>query len=154
MFDENPSQFGKLLVNIKEVLNSSDEFKDVPIYFHERQVNSNTSLPCIILYTGNKTVVNGSPFCTEYSRDLEIRLCTKTLDKVLLFEELLKYEEDLIRVLNYAKLTNQIEGFEIDEDGTGKVGALMFNAPKEGNRTDMSFFSNVLRVFFKVKYSL
>ena len=148
------SYYEHILIVLRDVLQSSEEFKDVPIYYNDHQLNSNTSLPCISFYSGEKIIENDNPYCMEYSREMEIRLHTKTLDKSLLLEELWKYEEDLIRVLNHAKLTNQIEGFEINENGSSKVNALMFNARKEGNRTDMSFFSNVLRVFFKIRYSI
>lgn len=139
MFEESPSKYAKILVNLRDILQASVPFKDVPVYFNEHQLNSNTSLPCISFYTGEKRVVNDNPFCTEYSRDFEIRLHTKTLDKSELLEELWKYEEDLVNVLNLAMTTSQIEGYQIEQSGSSKLNALMFNARKEGNRTDMSF---------------
>ena len=151
--DDDHSVYEKLLIQLRDVLQSSEAFKNIPVYFNEHQLNSNTSLPCISFYTGQKRLAVDNPYCMEYVRDFEIRLHTKTLDKTELMEELWKQEEDLIRTLNFAKLTNQIT-FEINEVGSSKLNALMFNARKEGNRTDMSFFSNVIRVFFNIRYSI
>lgn len=154
MFAESPSKYAKILVNLREIIQSSEAFKDIPVYFNEHQLNSNTSLPCISFYSGEKKIVNENPYCMEFSRDFEIRLHTKSLDKSELLEELWKYEEDLTNVLNFASINNQIEGYSIEINGSSKLNALMFNARKEGNRTDMSFFSNVIRVFFKIRYSI
>ncbi len=154
MLKESPSQFGKILVNLRDVLQTSTEFKDVDVYFNEREINSNTRLPCILLKTGVKTLVNDSPFCKEYDRELEIRLHTKTLDKRELMEELLKYEEDLTHVIDSARLRHDIDVEITEKNESGKFKVLMFNAPREGNRTDMTFFSNVLCIYFNVRYSI
>lgn len=154
MITESPSQFGKVLVTLRDIIQSSEQFKDIDVYYDDNEMNPNVPLPAISFKIGKKEVVNDNIYCKEYSRPLEIRLHTKTLDKRDLLEELLKYEEDLIHVIDFAKERHEIESFEIEETESSRINALMFNARKEGNQTDMTFFSNLLRVFFTIRYTI
>ena len=65
------------------------------------------------------------------------------------------YEEQLVSVLNTAKLSGSICSFyEIDEVGSTSIGALMFNSRKEANQFNMIFFSNIIRIKFDVRYKI
>jgi len=149
------SVFESILVEIRDVLQESEEFKDIDVYFDDSEMNPNISLPAISFKVGQKEVLNESITCREYSRRLEIRLHTKTLDKRELQSELYSYEEDLIHVLNNAMLNGDLaSNYEIRETGASTINALMFNAKKEANQFNMIFFSNLLRVRFVVRYSI
>ena len=155
MFDESPSVWGKILVNIRNVLQASEEFKDVDVYFDDSEMNPTVHLPCISFKVGKKELIPSNIYCTEYNRKLEIRLHTKTIDKRELQEELYKYEEDLSRVLNNARLSNKLlDCYDINETGASPLMNAMFNARKEGNQTDMTFFSNLIKVIFNVRYTI
>ena len=155
MFDESPSVWGKILVNLRNIIQSSTEFKDIDVYFDDSEMNPTVHLPCISFKVGKKQLLPSSSYCTEYNRRLEIRLHTKTIDKRELQEELYKYEEDLVRVLNNARLSNQLlDCYEIVEDESSPLMNAMFNARKEGNQTDMTFFSNLIKLFFNVRYTI
>lgn len=149
------STYERILVELRDVIQESDEFKDIDVYFDDSEMNPNDSLPCISFKTGVKEVLNSSPLCSEYSRRLEIRLHTETLDKRKLQSELYSYEEQLISVINQAKLQGTLSNFyEITETGASSINALMFNAKKEANQFNMIFFSNLLRVRFVVRYKI
>ena len=149
------STFEKILVEIRDLIQESEEFKDIDVYFDDSEMNPNVSLPCVSFKVGQKEVLDSSAMCTEYSRRLEIRLHTETLDKRKLQSELYSYEEQLVSVINQAKLENKLSDFyEIIETGASSINALMFNAKKEANQFNMIFFSNLLRVRFVVRYKI
>ncbi len=149
------STFEKILVEIRDVLQDSEEFKDIEVYFDDSEMNPNISLPAISFKVGQKEVLESSALCTEYSRRLEIRLHTETIDKRKLQSELYSYEEQLVTVINNAIVEGRLSNFyEIKETGASTINALMFNARKEANQFNMIFFSNLLRVRFVVRYSL
>lgn len=149
------STLEKILVTIRDLIKESDEFKDMEVYFDESQMNPNISLPCVSFEVGQKEVLNSSAMCSEYSRRLEIRLHTETLDKWKLQSELYSFEEQLVTIINNAKLDGRIpDFFDIEETGSSKIYALMFNARKEANQFNMIFFSNMLRVRFVIRYRL
>ena len=149
------SVFEDILVDIRNIIQESDEFKDIDVYFDDSEMSPNVSLPAVSFKVGKKEVLNSNASCSEYSRAIEIRLHTETLDKRLLQSELYDYEEQLISVINTAKMTGSIADFyEIIETGSTGIGALMFNARKEANQFNMIFFSNILRVKFNVRYKI
>lgn len=152
---EGISTFEKILVELRDVIQESEEFKDIDVYFDDSEMNPNDYLPCVSFKVGVKEVLNSSPVCSEYSRRLEIRLHTETLDKRKLQSELYSYEEQLISVINNAKLQGKLSDFyEIEETGASSINALMFNAKKEANQFNMIFFSNLLRVRFVIRYKI
>ena len=149
------STFEKILVNIRDVIQESEEFKDIDVYFDDSEMNPNVSLPAISFKVGQKEVLNSSASCTEYSRRLEIRLHTETIDKKKLQSELYSYEEQLITVLNNARMEGRLSDFyDIHETGASSINALMFNARKEANTFNMIIFSNLIRIRFVVRYSI
>ena len=149
------SVFEEILVDLRNVIQDSEEFKDIDVYFDDSEMNPNISLPAISFKVGKKQVLNSNASCTEYSRAVEIRLHTETIDKRLLQSELYDYEEQLISVLNTAKMTGSIADFyEIVETGSTSINALMFNSRKEANQFNMIFFSNLIRVKFDVRYKI
>lgn len=149
------SVFEDILVDIRNIIQESDEFKDIDVYFDDSEMSPNVSLPAVSFKVGKKEVLNSGVSCTEYSRAIEIRLHTETLDKRLLQSELYDYEEQLVSIINTAKMTGSIADFyEIIETGSTGIGALMFNARKEANQFNMIFFSNILRVKFNVRYKI
>lgn len=144
-----------ILVSLRDIIQSSDEFKDIMVYFDESEMNSNSVLPSISFKVGKKEVLNSKVDCTEYSRKLTIRLHTKTLDKRELQEELYEYEEQIVRVINNARMNGSIPPYyEIVETGSTSIGALMFNSRKEANQFNMVFFSNILKINFSVRYTI
>lgn len=152
---ERISTFEKILVEIRDVIQESEEFENIDVYYDDSEMNPNISLPCISFKVGQEEVLSSSALCTEYSRRIEIRLHTETLDKRKLQSELYSYKEQLITVINNAKLNGRLSDFyEIEETGSSTINALMFNAKKEANQFNMIFFSNLLRIRFVIRYSL
>ena len=143
-----------ILVALRDVIQSSDEFKNIPVYYDDSEMNPNVPLPAVSFKVGKKEVLSSSARCTEYKRKLTINLHTKTLDKRELQEELYEYEEQLINIISNAKIQGKFPGVEIDETGSSTIGALMFNSRKEANQFNMIFFSNILKVNFSVRYEL
>ena len=149
------SVFEDILVDLRDCIQESDEFKDIDVYFDDSEMNPNVPLPCVSFKVGQKEVLNSSALCTEYSRRLEIRLHTETIDKRALQSELYSYEEQLVSLLNQAKLDGRIsDSYEIRETGASSINAMMFNARKEANQFNMIFFSNLLRCRFVVRYKI
>lgn len=149
------SVFERILVELRDVIQNSDEFKNIDVYFDDSEMNPNVPLPAISFKVGQKEVLESSELCLEYSRRLEIRLHTETLDKRKLQSELYSYEEQLVSLINQAKIDGRIANdYEIRETGASSINALMFNARKEANQFNMIFFSNLLRVRFVVRYSI
>ena len=154
---ENISVFEKILIELRDLIQESEEFKGIDVYFDESELNPNISFPCIAFKVGQKEVINSSALCSEYSRRLEIRLLTKTLDKRELQSQLFSYEEDITRLIHSATIENKLGkefDYEIKETGSSSINALMFNARKEANQFNMIFFSNLLRVRFVIRYSI
>ena len=148
------SVFEDILVNLRDIIQNSDEFKDIDVYFDDSEMNPNISLPAVSFKIGRKEVVERCVDGTEYVRHMEIRLHTETIDKRLLQSELYDYEEQLAHIIINAKLTGLIDGYDIMETGSRSIGALMFNSRKEANQFNMIFFSNILRVSFDVRYKI
>ncbi len=148
------SVFEDILVDIRDIIHDSEEFKDIDVYFDDSEMNPNVSLPAVSFKVGKKEVVERCVDGTEYVRHMEIRLHTETIDKRLLQSELYDYEEQLARIITDAKLTGRIDGYEIMETGSRSIGALMFNSRKEANQFNMIFFSNILRVSFDIRYKI
>ena len=150
------SVFERILVQLRDLIQDSEEFKNIPIYFDESELSPNDSLPCISFKVGQKEVLGDtSNYCGEYSRRLEIRLHTETLDKRQLQSELYSYEEQLVNLINTARMNGSIADFyDIEETGASSIGALMFNARKEANQFNMVFFSNLLRIRFVIRYTI
>lgn len=144
-----------ILVSLRDIIQSSEEFKNIGVYYDDSEMNPNVPLPAISYKVGKKTVINSNSDCTEYSRKIAIILHTKTLDKRELQEELYEYEEQLINLINTANLCGDIPDFyEIYETGSSSIGALMFNSRKEANQFNMIFFSNILKVNFEIRYKI
>ena len=149
------SVFEDILVDLRDCIQDSDEFKDIDVYFDDSEMTPNVSLPAISFKIGKSEVVE---YCTdeiEVIRHIEIRLHTETLDKRLLQSELYDYEEQLSKLITSSKMTGAIANFyEIMKTGCSGIGALMFNARKEANQFNMTFFSNILRVSFDIRYRI
>lgn len=149
------SVFENILVDLRDCIQESNEFKDIDVYFDDSEMTPNISLPAISFKVNRSEVVE---YCTdeiEVIRHIEIRLHTETLDKRLLQSELYDYEEQLSRLITTSKLNGTIANFyEIMQTGSRGIGALMFNARKEANQFNMTFFSNILRVSFDVRYRI
>lgn len=144
-----------ILVNLRDIIQASDDFKNIPVYYDDSEMNPNVPLPAISFKVGKKEVLSSQAGCTEYSRKISINLHTKTLDKRELQEELYEYEEQLISLLNNAAMVGDIpEYYELVETGSSSIGALMFNSRKEANQFNMIFFSNILKVNFQVRYKI
>lgn len=149
------SVFEDILVELRDIIQESDEFKNIDVYYDDSEMNPNVSLPAVSFKVGKKEVMNSSALCTEYVRKVEIRLHTETIDKRLLQSELYDYEEQLVSVLNTAKINGKLSDFyEITETGSTSIGALMFNSRKEANQFNMIFFSNILRIKFDIRYKI
>lgn len=149
------SVFEDILINLRDIIQDSEEFKDIDVYFDDSEMNPNISLPAISFKIGKKEVVENCVDSTEYVRHIEIRLHTETLDKRLLQSELYDYEEQLAHIIINAKTTGTIgDYYEIFETGSRSIGALMFNSRKEANQFNMIFFSNILRVSFDIRYRI
>ena len=152
---ERISTFEKILIEIRDVIQESEEFNGIDVYFDDSEMNPNITLPAVSFKVGQKEVLESSALCTEYSRRLEIRLHTETIDKRALQSELYSYEEQLVSVLQQAQLDGRLSNFyEIKETGASTINALMFNAKKEANQFNMIFFSNLLRVRFVIRYQI
>lgn len=149
------STLENILVDIRDVIQESDEFKNIEVYFDDSELSPNVPLPAISFKIGQEEVIEGSAMCTEYSRRLEIRLHTETLDKRKLQSELYSYKEQLIEVISDARLSGRIGDFyDIVETGSSTINALMYNARKEANQFNMTFFSNLLKVRFVIRYGI
>ena len=152
---DRTSVFESILIELRDVIQESEEFKDIDVYFDDSEMNPNDYLPCISFKVGQKEVLKSSALCTEYSRRIEIRLHTETLDKRKLQSELYSYEEQLVSLIHHAQRDNRLSDFyEIEETGSSSINALMFNAKKEANQFNMIFFSNLLRVRFVIRYEI
>lgn len=149
------SVWENILVSIRDIIQNSDEFKNIGVYYDDSEMDPNTVLPAISYKVGKKEVLSSKADCTEYQRKLTINLHTMTLDKRELQMELYEYEEQLVSIINNARIKGEIPDFyEIVETGSSSIGALMFNARKEANQFNMIFFSNVLKVNFLIRYEI
>ena len=149
------SVWENILVSIRDIIQNSDEFKNIGVYYDDSEMDPNTVLPAISFKVGKKEVLSSKADCTEYQRKLTINLHTMTLDKRELQMELYEYEEQLVSIINNARIKGEIPDFyEIVETGSSSIGALMFNARKEANQFNMIFFSNVLKVNFLIRYEI
>ena len=139
------SVFEDILIDLRNCIQNSDEFKDIDVYFDDSEMNPNISLPAVSFKVNRREVVEYCVDQVEVVRHIEIRLHTETIDKRLLQSELYDYEEQLSRLISRSKTNGTIANFyEINEVGSRGIGALMFNSRKEANQFNMIFFSNIL----------
>ena len=82
------SVFEDILIDLRDCIQNSDEFKDIDVYFDDSEMNPNVSLPAISFKIGKSEVVEYCLGEIEVVRHMEIRLHTETLDKRLLQSEL------------------------------------------------------------------
>ena len=148
------SKWADILVTIRDIIQSSDEFKNIGVYYDDSEMNPNVPLPAVSYKIGKREVLSSKADCTEYQRKLTINLHTKTLDKRELQMELYEYEEQLLHIINNARIKGDISDFEIVETGSSGIGALMFNSRKEANQFNMIFFSNILKIHFLIRYEV
>ena len=149
------SVFEDILIDLRDCIQNSDEFKDIDVYFDDSEMNPNISLPAVSFKVNRREVVEYCVDQVEVVRHIEIRLHTETIDKRLLQSELYDYEEQLSRLISRSKTNCTIANFyEINEVGSRGIGALMFNSRKEANQFNMIFFSNILRVSFDIRYRI
>jgi len=149
------SVFEDILIDLRDCIQESEDFKDIDVYFDDSEMNPNVSLPAVSFKVGKREVIEYCVDGIEVVRHMEIRLHTETLDKRLLQSELYDYEEQLSRLITVSKMTGTIANFyEINETGSRGIGALMFNSRKEANQFNMIFFSNILRVSFDIRYKI
>ena len=149
------SVFEDILIDLRDCIQNSDEFKDIDVYFDDSEMNPNISLPAVSFKVNRREVVEYCVDQVEVVRHIEIRLHTETIDKRLLQSELYDYEEQLSRLISRSKTNGTIANFyEINEVGSRGIGALMFNSRKEANQFNMIFFSNILRVSFDIRYRI
>ena len=149
------STFENILVELRDVIQESEEFEGIEVYFDDSEMNPNITLPAVSFKVGQEEVVRSSVTCTEYSRRIEIRLHTETLDKRKLQSELYSYKEQLVSIINDAKRSGRLSDYyDIEETGSSTINALMFNAKKEANQFNMIFFSNLLRIRFVIRYEI
>ena len=149
------SKWESILVSLRDIIQSSNEFKNIEVYYDDSELSPNVPLPAISFKVGKKEVLSSKADCTEYQRKLTINLHTKTLDKRELQMELYEYEEQLVSIINNTRMRGEIPNFyEIVETGSSSIGALMFNARKEANQFNMIFFSNILKVNFLIRYEI
>ena len=149
------SVFEQILVNLRDIIQQSEEFKDVDVYYDDSEMSSNISLPAICFKVGKKEVVEYCSDGNEYIRHMEIRLLTKTLDTRELQSELYDYEEHLAKILYNAEITGlKDSNYEIMEVGSKPISALLHHARKEDNQYMGTFFSNLLRVSFDIRYKI
>ena len=149
------SVFEEILVDLRECIQNSEEFKDIDVYYDDSEMTPNISLPAVSFKIGKSEVVEYCVDAVEVVRHIEIRLHTETLDKRLLQSELYDYEEQLSRLISTSKMNGTIANFyEIYQVGSRGIGALMFNSRKEANQFNMVFFSNILRVSFDIRYRI
>lgn len=146
------SKFEEILVTLRDCIQKSEEFNNIDVYYDDSQMNSNCKLPAISFKVGTKTRTRQSVDCREYERQIEIRLHTIELDKVKLQSQLYDFEEQLIILIDDAKMSHEFNSFDIYETKSSGIGALVYNARSEGKEYDKTFFSNILRVYFNVVY--
>ena len=143
------SKLESALVQIRDVIQNSSYFKDMPVYFDDSEMNPNIKLPAISFKVGSVEVEDPNPTCTTYRRSIEIRLHTKELDKRRLQSQLYDYEEQMIEVINNARIVGDFD-FEIALEGCDGIAALLWNARKDGTTRSNTFFSNILRMRFNL----
>ena len=149
------SVWADILVSLRDIIQNSNEFKNIGVYYDDSEMNPNVPLPAVSFKVGKKEVLNSKADCTEYSRKIQIRLHTKTLDKRELQMELYEYEEQIVSIINQARVRGEIpDYYEIVETGSSSIGALMFNSRKEANQFNMIFFSNILKINFEIRYEI
>ena len=124
------------------------------IYFDDSLMDPNsTPLPALSFKVGEMEQETPSS-CNEYVKELEIRRHTDTLSKKDLFTELWDFEEYIITLIREGNITGELvtrHTIELEYFKTYPIGALVYH-PR--NQDKEVFFSNILRVAFKLRYSL
>lgn len=139
------------LQNILEDLSKyiQEHYQGVQVYFDDSQMDPNIELPAISFQVGEmKESASG---CSEYQKELEIRLHTSTLDKSQLLSELWDFEENIIHIIKEGNKTGSIteEEAELRYLKTHPIGALVYAQEDKD-----IFFSNILRVGFELRYTI
>lgn len=126
------------------------------IYYDDSLMDPNsTPLPALSFKVGEMEQETPSG-CNEYVKQVEIRRHTDTLSKKELFIELWDFEEEIITLIREGNITGELvtrHNIELEYLKTYPIGALVYRPHK--NKSDKEvFFSNILRVAFKLRYEL
>ncbi len=126
------------------------------IYFDDSLMDpNNTALPALSFKVGEMEQETPSS-CNEYVKELEIRRHTDTLSKKKLFTELWDFEEYIIKLIKDGNTTGALvtrHDVELEYLKTYQIGALVYRQHK--NKSDKEvFFSNILRVAFKLRFEI
>ncbi|WP_409200637.1 hypothetical protein [Methanobrevibacter sp. DSM 116169] len=141
---------------IRNVVTDSEPFQDINFFLHEAEMSANTRFPALSFDVGDRVRQDYSPDCTNYTGELEIRLHTKTDNKEQLQYELYDYEEDLVKVIDFARINNSFDDYNFDlrQTKSSGIGALVYVNKDPKGLELKSLFSNILRVYFEIDYRL
>lgn len=126
------------------------------IYYDDSLMDpNNTALPALSFKVGEMKQETPSS-CNEYVKELEIRRHTDTLNRNKLFTELWDFEEYIITLIREGSVTGDLvtrHDMELEYLKTYPIGALVYK-PRKSKSDKEVFFSNILRVAFKLRYEI
>jgi len=139
------------LSKLQEILEDLTGFiiksgKYTRIFYDDSTMDPNTPLPALSYKVGEMKQEKPSG-CDEYVKELEIRRHTATLDKNKLLMELWDFEEEIITLIRRGGVNGELStrhSIELE-------GALVYKRHEDNKEV---FFSNLLRVAFKLRYTL
>lgn len=146
-----------ILINIRDTIKKNeflDTFRDIEVYYDDAEMNPNTPLPAISFKVGECERVGGSIDCMEYTREIEIRLHTITLNPRQLQSELYDFEEALLKIIELHKEKVGFEWGDIRQTKISGIGALVYQKNKGAGYEKENLFSNIIRVYFDIDYQI
>ncbi len=146
------------LSKLQEILEDLTGFiiksgKYTRIFYDDSTMDPNTPLPALSYKVGEMKQEKPSG-CDEYVKELEIRRHTATLDKNKLLMELWDFEEEIITLIRRGGVNGELStrhSIELEYHKTYPIGALVYKRHEDNKEV---FFSNLLRVAFKLRYTL
>ncbi len=134
------------------IINSSVEWRDIPIFYHRSEVNPNNDVPCIIVEAKGINGKDESCFI-ENTRNIEISLYMDEEDSRVALRKVWSFEEDILEPFKdkffILSLNDNISSFKYK--GTSDIQTLEV---KEEKDSPWEFLARFITVTFELKYNI
>jgi len=141
------SKIEEVYETLTTVIQSSDEFKKLPVYWDDVEASPNTiKTPCVLI---KARPWQKGDFC-DFERQLDFEIFIQTESPRDILVQLWNYAEDLYRILDEASNTFT---FELIFRGGSEIGALRPNKDDmESYKSVRTLFTSIIVLTYNLRY--
>ena len=148
--DTGSAKISQVLEIISKHISSHEDFKEVPIYWNEAELEPNSlSLPCVQL----------QPFAWErgrdcdFERELQVRIITSTESKREALLQLYDFEQSLRTIMEEISYDPLASFFELDLIGGTDVGMLQYvTQDRDSYKSAKTNYGSIIAIRYNLRY--